>query len=121
LDGSARADGWVSREAKPSAYPKSVCPKFIGRFRMTHSEVVGKFGHIPLKFRSYYKYTFIFTGEDKNCKICCRCGGDHSDIYRFEVTPDKAYYLEELSMETCTYIEITDKKTNEVIFRSIEY
>lgn len=40
---------------------------------------------IKLTFKSYFKYTFIFTGDDGETY---QAGGDASDIYRFGVDKD---------------------------------
>lgn len=54
---------------------------------------------IALTFDHYYKYTFTFTGiyqrwDDKTkqrefYQFICQDGGNHDDIYRFEVNRDE--------------------------------
>lgn len=49
---------------------------------------------VPLKFASYYKYTFTFEGTAPDgAKIKAHQGGDSSDIYRHEITPESVMTL----------------------------
>lgn len=52
---------------------------------MTKQEFMNKYGDVEVKFSSYYKYTFTFTGEFDGGVVIVDVGGDSSDIYRMEV------------------------------------
>lgn len=52
---------------------------------MTKQEFMDKYGNVEVKFSSYYKYTFTFTGEFDGGVVVVDVGGDSSDIYRMEV------------------------------------
>ena len=53
---------------------------------MTRQEFYTKYGDVPVKFCSYYKYTFTYTGTLPDGRILkVQYGGDSSDIYRHEV------------------------------------
>lgn len=53
---------------------------------MTRQEFYEKYGNVKVKFSSYYKYTFAFNAVlPDGGIITCECGGNHDDIYRFEV------------------------------------
>jgi hypothetical protein len=62
---------------------------------MTEKEFMEKYGDEKVKFSHYYKYNFSFRGID-NPALSIRCGGDHDDIYRFDVDADVAYTVREL-------------------------
>lgn len=52
---------------------------------MTKQEFMNKYGDVDVKFSSYYKYTFTFTGEFDGGVVLVEVGGGSSDIYRMEV------------------------------------
>ena len=56
---------------------------------MTREEFYEKYGGVKVKFSSYDKYTFTYTGTlpDGNV-LTCGCGGDCDDIYRHDVSAD---------------------------------
>ena len=60
---------------------------------MNTKEFLEKYGEETVKFDSYYKYTFTFT-NDKGLSI--NCGGDASDIYKFDIEVDKEYTVAQL-------------------------
>lgn len=69
---------------------------------------------IKVKFSSYYKYSFGFSGENDNIKIYISFGGTADDIYRFDVHADELCGLgpfEKLS-DNWNYINITRKSDN---------
>lgn len=51
---------------------------------------MNKYGDVDVKFSSYYKYTFTFTGEFDGGVVLVEVGGDSSDIYRMEVCSDSS-------------------------------
>jgi hypothetical protein len=56
---------------------------------MTKEDFIEKYGEVKVKFSSYYKYTFSFSGElSDGGKICVSYGGCSDDIYRYEVSAD---------------------------------
>jgi hypothetical protein len=63
---------------------------------MDKNEALEKYGNVPLTFTSYYKYVFHFSGlaEDGNA-VCCSFGGDSSEVYRFQVTPNTQFFLKD--------------------------
>lgn len=53
---------------------------------MTRKEFFEKYGTVEVKFFSYYKYTFTYTGTlPDGSKISVNVGGNSSDIYRMTV------------------------------------
>lgn len=53
---------------------------------MTKEEFMAKYGDIEVKFSSYYKFSFVFSGVlDNGNKISVEVGGNSDDIYRLEV------------------------------------
>ena len=56
---------------------------------MTRKEFYEKYGDVKVKFSSYYKYTFTYTGNlPDGGRISVDCGANADDIYRFEVGAD---------------------------------
>lgn len=56
---------------------------------MTRAEFYEKYGQFPVKFSSYYKYIFTYSGAlPDGGSVECDCGGDAGEIYRHSVTPD---------------------------------
>jgi hypothetical protein len=56
---------------------------------LTEQEVNEKYADFPLKFSSYYKYAFTFSGERYGVKITASTGGDSNGIYKFSVKADE--------------------------------
>ena len=57
---------------------------------MTQNEFMEQYGNVVVKFASYYKFTFKFTGLLENGdSISVSIGGDASDIYRMPVDVDE--------------------------------
>lgn len=54
---------------------------------MTKEDFMEQYGDVLVKFASYYKYTFTFTGkiDDDGNFIVVNVGGCHNDIYRMSV------------------------------------
>lgn len=56
---------------------------------MTREEFYEKYGDVKVKFSSYYKYTFTYTGNlPDGGRISVNWGGNSDDIYRFDVDAD---------------------------------
>jgi hypothetical protein len=63
---------------------------------MTRKEFYEKYGDVKVKFSSYYKYTFTYTGNlPDGGRISVDYGANADDIYRFEVG---ANYEETISL-----------------------
>jgi hypothetical protein len=61
---------------------------------MNDKEFEEKYGDVELKFDSYYKFVFTFSGTAPDgTKIEASIGGDSSDIYRLSVTRDETRNL----------------------------
>ena len=59
---------------------------------MTYDEFIDEYGDKKVKFHSYYKYSFTFSDGFLSVGV----GGDHNDIYRFEVAADEEYSVASL-------------------------
>lgn len=78
---------------------------------MTKEEAISKYGDVPLKFSSYYKYSFRFSGvAEDGAAISISVGGDSDDIYKFEVNSETVLKLKD---EDYRYASI-DKDGKEV-------
>ena len=61
---------------------------------MEKNEIFEKYIDVVLKFSSYYKYTFTFSGiAEDGANIVVNVGGDSSEIYRYEVSNDSSMTL----------------------------
>ncbi len=55
---------------------------------MELEEVAKLYGDVPLKFSSYYKYSFTYSGiAGDGAMISATYGGSADHIYRYDVTP----------------------------------
>lgn len=63
---------------------------------MTYKEFMNKYGNVEVVFKQYYKYVFTFENKEKDIQISC--GGDSSEIYRFQVT-NEPVKIERLGLE----------------------
>lgn len=55
---------------------------------VTLKTAIDRYGDVPVKFASYYKYSFSFKGDFNGKTLTLFVGGDAGDIYRFSVTAD---------------------------------
>lgn len=54
---------------------------------ITRQEFYDKYGEVEVEFKSYYKYTFTYTGvTEDGITISVDYGGDDSEIYRHDVS-----------------------------------
>lgn len=53
--------------------------------RLTFEEALQKYGHVKVKFSSYFKFSFTFTGTFYGLQIDAHVGGSSSDIYNLNV------------------------------------
>jgi len=56
---------------------------------LSWKQALKKYGECKIKFSSYYKYQFSFTGVCGDIEIYLRDGGDSSNIYRYEVNANE--------------------------------
>lgn len=58
---------------------------------MNRKEMLEKYGAVLLKFTSYYKYSFSFSGvAPDGAEIYVSIGGNADAIYRLKVAPNDA-------------------------------
>lgn len=83
---------------------------------MTEQEVVEKYGDVVLRFSSYYKFCFTFSGVAKDgAVIHATYGGDADEIYRYDVSA--THTVESLTLPLEDYwISVQIKKDDETIF-----
>lgn len=83
---------------------------------LTREEANERYGNVPCKFSSYYKYTFHFCGEaDDGARVELSVGGNADDIYRYDVTPNTHEV-----MSGAYAVSIYDKG-GEKLFESYDY
>ncbi|MDQ7996109.1 MAG: hypothetical protein AAGC76_09670 [Luteibacter sp.] len=76
---------------------------------MTRDEFMAKHGHVVVKFRSYYKYTFVYEATlPDGSTLTAYYGGNSGEI---EVSADSEEALYSLCPYAC---EVTDKDGKEV-------
>ncbi len=64
--------------------------------KISKEKFVALYGNVKLKFVSYWKYTFSFTGvAESGDQVTIDYGGNSDNIYRFDVTADKEITLKE--------------------------
>ena len=63
----------------------------------TLEEAKNIYGDVPLKFTSYYKFSFTFAGEaGDGAEVIASVGGDSTDIYKMPVNADDVETLNSL-------------------------
>ena len=77
---------------------------------ITTKKVLEIYGDVPLKFSSYYKYSFRFDGEIDGKYITMYIGTDADDIYRLEVDSDKPMTLRKSDYHYATIIDSNSKQ-----------
>lgn len=78
---------------------------------MTRDEFMNNYGHVVVKFKSYWKYTFHYEGKmDDGSTLTASYGGNSDDIYRHEVGADSLESLHSLCPYAC---EVFDKDGKE--------
>lgn len=81
---------------------------------MTQKEFYEKYGDVKVKFSSYYKYTFTYTGNLPNGgRISVDYGANADDIYRFEVSADWEETINSLAPYAGTVYDKDGKKVDE--------
>lgn len=77
---------------------------------MTKEQIYEKYGDVKLKFSSYYKFSFGFTGTTEDGEsVYASIGGDSDEIYRLDVDADKEETIKTLEPN---FINITKGKQN---------
>lgn len=101
--------------------------KYMDNKKMTLEKAIEIYeylnGSLPVKFSSYYKYSFCYKGENNDFEIVVHYGGSADDIYRYSVDNELVKLpptWAELT-ETYTYITITDKRDNSAYSGSFNY
>jgi len=84
---------------------------------MTIQEAIEKYEEVDLLFSSYYKYSFSFHWENDEVTIDTCNGWNSDDIYRYTVERNTPQQLNKY----WNFIEIKDKKTNEILFSYNNY
>lgn len=77
--------------------------------QMTDDEVKFHFKEVHLTFEYYYKYMFTFIGHvtlSNRYKIIAQYGGNHDDIYKFEVDIHEPLSFGKTGLESFSYVEI---------------
>jgi hypothetical protein len=65
---------------------------------ITKSDFIQRYGHIKVKFSSYYKYEFTFAGiTDDGNMIEVHCGGNANDIYQMDVVSNHKEHIQDLN------------------------
>lgn len=65
---------------------------------MSDEEIISKYGDVPMKFESYYKYVFTFAGKAPDgASLRASIGGNSDDIYKLDVAHDDVMTLKNLS------------------------
>jgi len=71
------------------------------------NNIIEKYFDVPLKFSSYYKYEFTFSGTAKDgATIFAIYGGDHNNIYRYTVGADEIKYVEKQYMDIWNSVSV---------------
>jgi hypothetical protein len=80
---------------------------------LTDEFIKENFKDVQMTFEHYYKYTFTFIGylsrkvvNGTEYKIVARYGGDHDDVYRFEVDTHKPERFGEMGLDSYSFVEI---------------
>ena len=67
--------------------------------KLTKEQVMERYGKVPLKFSSYFKYAFAYAGiAPDGAKVGAVYGGSSDDIYRYDVRVDSTITLEDAWM-----------------------
>ena len=101
---------------------------------MTREEVLSKFGNMQLYFDSYYKFVFVFIGQDyvnndlesgfleHNLITVTLCvGGESSDIYKLSISGTDSIRLKKFMNEfgySSLTIDRKDKDGNKSVLYS---
>jgi len=66
--------------------------------RMDKDSFLKKYGHIKVRFHSYFKADFSFVGDVDGASIYVHVGGDLSDIYELDVSANEDYRISDLDI-----------------------
>ena len=84
---------------------------------LTKKEVWEKYRKVPLKFATYYKYTFTFEGQaEDGAIIYYSIGGSHEDIYKEPIQRDTIRTLEDTQ-----YSRIRIKLDEKIIYEEYPF
>jgi hypothetical protein len=72
---------------------------------MNKEQILDLYGDLPLKFSSYYKYSFSYSAvAPDGVRVHASYGGTSEGIYRYSVTPEKAITLRSGDWDSATVI-----------------
>jgi hypothetical protein len=77
--------------------------------QMTDDVVKFLFKDVHLTFEHYYKYMFTFIGHEtlsERYKIIAQYGGNHDDIYKFEVDIHEPLCFGKFGLDSFSFVEI---------------
>lgn len=78
--------------------------------QLTNSQAIQCFKGVKVKFKSYYKYSFTFTGMFGQQTLSISVGGATSDIYKLKVNTDETD-LASLIADGCEGVTVESSKT----------
>lgn len=86
---------------------------------MTKDEYEATYGAVPLRFSSYYKYSFTFSGTAPDgAEISASYGGNSGDIYRHAVDRDST---SPASITAGSWFSVTVTKNGAEVFSHYDY
>lgn len=63
----------------------------------TQKQFLAKYGHVKVKFSSYYKFSFVFFAVLENGnRLAVTIGGDSDVIYKLDIIANAEYSVNEL-------------------------
>lgn len=96
--------------------------------KMTREEAEEMFdyynGSLSVTFDSYYKFSFTFLGENDDVELFLGYGGNHDDIYRYNVNTkpvETPKNYNDIIKESWSWIKMTDKRTGKWWQESFDY
>lgn len=64
---------------------------------ISRKEFLERYGDMMVEFHSYYKYSFTFKRKmDNGSVLSVEVGGNHDDIYRFDVVAGMKFPVKQL-------------------------
>jgi hypothetical protein len=70
--------------------------------KLTREQVNAQYGEALVRFSSYYKYEFFFSGLMGELSVSCSIGGNHDAIYRSSISANRDYAVEDLCINSLT-------------------
>jgi hypothetical protein len=86
---------------------------------VTNEEFTAKYGEVELKFCSYYKYQFFFTGTAPDGTSITACyGGSSDEIYRYGISHDSVHKVGRVEDH---WMNVGATKDEKIIFEYNDY